>query len=1060
MNWEIRDESGTVLDSGSVAGSGTINADYGGLTPGNTYDWTVEVTDGSETTTTTYSFTYSNGPPSIDDNITNDPTSWQNGPFPVEIQCSDGETHCQQIDWKIFKAAGSVADTGTSTAGTDTHTEDVTVGDSNNGVLTLQYRGTDNNGLATGWTNQTIRVDTITPSSTVESPSTSAWIGSDFQADINDTDNGGSGFNSCEYQVWADSDPWWTYSWQNRPCPNGTIHPTNNITVGNTDTCDEEGQNTCNVRVRVFDNAGNTFETTFEFDIDFSPLTSSDDYTSTGWEDSATPVQLDCSNGGMSCDVEWRIRDENSNIIVRSGTVSNPPNTVNVGATWNGNLTLQYRAEDSFGSVEDPPNNQTVLVDKISPYTNVQNNSIWYSDDFTRTESGGEMTDSDSGGSGLDPTRCQYRTKDGQSGTWSAWESRDCDQVTVTVASTGANCTTAGDDACWAKTRVWDRAGNRHTSQAAAFNIDLSPPDTDNNYTDDEWKTSIQPIQITCSDDETSCQSIEWWLEEQDGTVYEGPTNASGNSVEVTVGNNTDGELYLHHRGWDTENNVEFPTEDQRIRVDTEGPTTNITGPNPDNWYNDDFTATVNDSASASGLGGIDLYFLPDSSASFFNEWDTLSDNINHIEKEIEKNTSADLNRYVWGLNQSYDGYEIDPRECATGQTLPDSFDSDPNCHRKFDIIDQNSNLNAYLNWYNNNYGTSLAPPTYNPQSLSNGESTTEGWGQGVLDILSRGTWRNGASRIIIVVGDFDTNGGSSGGDSDHESCGESQSWDLANHLKSALSANDVTGYSMLGNPECDDDPDGDGNSVAREQMNVVGDVVDYDNADELPEKIIDTVSSNFSASNCWYRVGSAGNVASKSWKNRGCPDGDINVTVNETNADCTQEGENTCIVQTKVRSGAGVNYTDIARFNIDMTPPNATCNGCDRPDPVIVEQDVLFKPNVSDRPKPENAGWDTVKICERPDCIDTYCSYTTASADESCTYETQLQDGYGTSSYCIHAEDGIGNNKTYCDPKYTFAVYPGLGDPCQTTNQCLFGSCQQGICTADDLPAPQIILQ
>jgi hypothetical protein len=54
----IEDENGNVLNNTNVATGGRVIAEYGGLTDGEDYLWTVNVSDGSSFTTSTFNFTY------------------------------------------------------------------------------------------------------------------------------------------------------------------------------------------------------------------------------------------------------------------------------------------------------------------------------------------------------------------------------------------------------------------------------------------------------------------------------------------------------------------------------------------------------------------------------------------------------------------------------------------------------------------------------------------------------------------------------------------------------------------------------------------------------------------------------------------------------------------------------------------------------------------------------------------------------------------------------------------------------------------------------------------
>jgi len=642
----------------------------------------------------------------------------------------------------------------------------------------------------------------------------------------------------------------------------------------------------------------------FNESMDLATPKTTENYTDTGWKDTSQAVKLTCERSGRDCDkIEFRIRKSGS--IVRQGNRSSTETTVDVGATTNGDLTLEYRGWDNART--ESWDSQRVRVDTQDPTTQLPADPTWYSSDFTQP-----INESDTP-SGI--TSCEYRTKDG-SDPWSSWKSRSCGNVSVTVDGSGAECTTEGNDECGVRVRATDQAGNTET-ETHYYNIDLTPLDTDDNFSSTDWETEPQWVQLTCQDGFRDCNQIDWEITTGGNLVKSG--TSAGTETAVLIGNNTDGELTLRYRGWDIYGNVET-WEEQRVRIDTKGVTTLITDPNSSTWQTDDFKVVVDETqGGGSGLGKLDLYYLADTSISFYDEWDTLENKIHDIENEVENDTSVDIDRHVWGQNNTYEGAAADARVCMNGQ----SIDGDPHCDRYSPIIDDISDVEPYANWF----GTSIQ--SYDPHTQPTIEAPTEGWGMAELDVLNRADWRNGTDKVVIAVGDHDTNGGhhSSG----HASCGDSVSENLAFHLNTSMQSQDIHTFGLLGNAECSDDPsDGIHNSYAERQMNITGEVVHYSDSDELPDKIIN-ILSQFQADQCYYRINDGGKGWT-SWKQRDCPNGNVSVSVGTigSGADCTTDGVDTCEVDVKVEDNAGHVDTDYQAFNIDAGPPTADDNYTD----------------------------------------------------------------------------------------------------------------------------------
>lgn len=780
---------------------------------------------------------------------------------------------------------------------------------------------------------------------------------------------------------------------------------------------------------------------------DVTPPTMSDNHSSTAWHNTSQPVTMQCEDSDTGCvEIDWELQDPDSNVIDQDteSSSSTPVLTTDMVASTDGDLTLFYTGTDDQGNAAS--DSTIIRIDTQPPATSIPDDNNWYEDDITKSISDTDQPDL----SGLD--QCQYKVKDGSDPWPSSWSSRTCDSdLTVTVGQTGSgsDCTTEGTDACGIRVRAIDNAGNDDID-TAFYNIDYSPTDIYDNYTSDEWKNKSQPVQITCTDGVDDCNQIDWRII-RDGDIVV-PDGSDYNSVmdtetTVFVGDQYDGELELEYRGW---NQNWEPTDwhSQLVRVDKTGPISEILGPDEDQWRNTDFEVHIEDRDDVSGLGQLDIYYIADTSGSFYDEWDTLSENVDFIRTELESRTELDVSYTVWGLNNSWDGRGGSGAMCHNDQDLPDSLDPDTECDRNDSVIDDMSQTKPYIDWLCDEFGDCFTVADYDPDGR--GEAPKEGWGMGILDIYERGTWRSDAHRSIVNVGDQDTNGG----DDRNDWCGDDESWELAEELNESLDDENILAFSLLGDTECDSEtPD-----PSREQMDLVGDVLDYNETDEMPDLILDALDQ-FRPDSCEYRVsGDNGNTWSD-WQQRDCPDGNVTVTVGPpgSGANCTQSGENMCHVETRVENSGGNIGRDVAMYDIDVTPPQIVCDDgdgdCDRPEPVIVRNDVSFLPDVTD----PHSGPDHVFICRGNDesCPTQYCDFD--ASQSSCAHPTTFP--YGNKHYCVRAQDTLGNEDTVCSSNFFFSVMAGLGDACTIDQQCAIGACIGGTCSLGNLPPPEIVL-
>ncbi len=220
-------------------------------------------------------------------------------------------------------------------------------------------------------------------------------------------------------------------------------------------------------------------------------------------------------------------------------------------------------------------------------------------------------------------------------------------------------------------------------------------------------------------------------------------------------------------------------------------------------------------------LQHIDITYIADTSESMFNEWNTLEATIADTNDDINQYEQIDLDTTLLGLNNTYNGDTSDERVCQSGQSLPPPL----HCNRTGTAIDGITDMDVYLDWINTTH------TAYTPQTQPDPEAPSEGWGMGALDVIEHSDWRDAASRILVTIGDHDTTGGA---------CGDNRSEALAGNLTVNLSTHDISMYALMATPECSDDPgDGIHNTTTARQMNMTGTLINYSNADQLSNHII-----------------------------------------------------------------------------------------------------------------------------------------------------------------------------------------------------------------------------
>ncbi len=198
------------------------------------------------------------------------------------------------------------------------------------------------------------------------------------------------------------------------------------------------------------------------------------------WVNTPTAANILCTDTGSGCDMTSRrfmIYPDTPPIggcptQYSDYTGPGSPTTINVHSY------LCAAALDNtgfFGFSTAPQHPKEYLIDTVNPNTTITNPSAssWQSANFLV-----QFTDTDLGGSGIDPTTCEYKIWD--NGVYvpdASWRARSClGQIIVQMSS--GECDTEGSDTCRVEARVTDNAGNPGPTESRLFSIDSTPPPT------------------------------------------------------------------------------------------------------------------------------------------------------------------------------------------------------------------------------------------------------------------------------------------------------------------------------------------------------------------------------------------------------------------------------------------------------------------------------------------------------------------------------------------------------------------------------------------------------
>jgi hypothetical protein len=384
------------------------------------------------------------------------PTGWQGAPVGVTLDA----TGAQHMEYMIDCATPAV----TAPMGTT-----VTMPE---GTHTLSHRAVDAGGLATNWVDETVQVDTTTPTNTTTD--SSGW----HTAAVNVAVQGSDATSSIGRVDWTlDGTPG---SGTNGATVNVTGDGTHSLTTSVTD----QGNHTSAPRTDTIQ-----IDTVLPADATTYPA---------GWQYAPTSVDLYGTDAGSGVGhVEWKLD---------GGTVNTGPNHSSISIP-EGTHTLSTQIVDLAGNASGWTDH-TLQVDLTGPQDTTTVTAGW----STTSPQVITVKGTDTGGAGI------------QTVQW--------DVDNGTIAGSGPNNSTvtiAADGDHVLKTRVTDGSGTWSSWKTQHVQIDTVLP-TDTTSATPGWQTAPLNVTVTGTDASSGIQHVEYQL---DSAAT--PTVVVGTSAAVTV---------------------------------------------------------------------------------------------------------------------------------------------------------------------------------------------------------------------------------------------------------------------------------------------------------------------------------------------------------------------------------------------------------------------------------------------------------------------------------------------------------------------------------------------
>jgi len=421
--------------------------------------------------------------------------------------------------------------------------------------------------------------------------------------------SGGSNLAGCYYNIQSGTSPTCPSdgTWSSACNCNGLANTTCPITVsiGSAGNCNVNGAGTCKVCSKAIDAAGNTGNGEQSLNIDFAAPTVSVTGTPASWQNNDATASVSCSDAHSGCDsATYKLKTYTSN----PGTCSTnyADYTLASSQTISSHLWVCGAAKDNVGNAgfSSPVE---FKIDKEKPSSQITNPSAGSTQtaDFNVT-----VSDTDTGGSGLNTSACYYRTYDSGIGWTRDWTTRTCNASHIITVGSGKDCQTNGGT-CTVYVYSYDNAGNQSDINLRSFtiHIGLNPPTITINTPSGLWYNSNPLLDVDFSDDDALDDGF-YQVDSYTGTWTAIFTNNTGTSytTDFKISDSTwngfaDGSSHtIYFKATDDAGNVTGADGSKSlvIKKDVSGPTVTVTG-NPANWQNTDATATVSCTDTGSG---------------------------------------------------------------------------------------------------------------------------------------------------------------------------------------------------------------------------------------------------------------------------------------------------------------------------------------------------------------------------------------------------------------------------------------------------------------------------
>jgi len=412
---------------------------------------------------------------------------------------------------------------------------------------------------------------------------------------------GGSNLAGCYYNTQSGASP---------TCPsNGTwnsacscsglasITCPVNVSIGPTGNCNTNGAGACKVCSKATDGAGNVGYGEQSLNIDFAAPNVSVTGAPVSWQKTDATASVSCSDVHSGCDsATYKLKTYTAN----PGTCPTdysvytlaPPQTIS------SHLWVCGAAKDNLGNTgfSSPVE---FKVDKIKPVSQI---TAPPADSTQSVDFNVTVSDTDTGGSGINTAACYYRTYDSGIGWTRDWTLRTCNSNRLITVGTGKDCWTE-NGTCTVYVYSYDNAGNQSDTNLRSFliRIDLTPPVITINTPTGRWYNSNPLLDVDFSDEKALDDGF-YQVDSYTGTWTAIFTDNTGTSyttdfrIADSIWNGfADGSSHtIYFKATDDAGNVTGADGSKSlvIKKDVSAPAVTVTGA-PASWQSTDATASV-----------------------------------------------------------------------------------------------------------------------------------------------------------------------------------------------------------------------------------------------------------------------------------------------------------------------------------------------------------------------------------------------------------------------------------------------------------------------------------